>query len=235
MNLRPAVAVLSFLTIPFFTFAQNENQKDTSLVQINDSSKVFEKVETEASFPGGEMGWRNFLQQNLKADVPAQNGAPAGKYTVWVQFIVDSHGNVADVKSLTNNGYGMEKEVERIIKIGPPWQPASQNGRNVKAYRKQPVTFVLEDDGFEITSQEEYVFYIGMDNPITITARNVKPKDLTVIISQGTIIPKDDGNFIVRVNKPGRVILHLYKRNKEIGAASFEVKPKDKAPKVPMR
>ena len=31
------------------------------------------------------------------------------------------------------------------IKRGPKWTPAVQNGRNVKAYRKQPVSFVIEE------------------------------------------------------------------------------------------
>lgn len=102
------------------------------MVKGVDSSdyKIFEKVDIEASFPGGDMAWKKFLEQNLRGDAASENGAPSGKYTVWVQFIVDKEGKITDVKALTNNGYGMEKEVLRIIKIGPQWQPASQNGRN---------------------------------------------------------------------------------------------------------
>jgi protein TonB len=40
----------------------------------------------------------------------------------------------------------MEEEVMRVIKRGPKWIPASQNGRLVKAYRKQPVTFVVMEE-----------------------------------------------------------------------------------------
>jgi protein TonB len=41
----------------------------------------------------------------------------------------------------------MEDEVIRVLKLSPRWKPASQNGRFVKAYRKQPVTFVIEEKG----------------------------------------------------------------------------------------
>jgi protein TonB len=32
----------------------------------------------------------------------------------------------------------------RIISKGPNWVPAIQNGRNVRSYRKQPVTFIVD-------------------------------------------------------------------------------------------
>jgi protein TonB len=63
-----------------------------------------------------------------------------------VQFIVDKEGNISDVKALTNQGYGMEDEAVRVIKKGPNWTPAQQNGRYVKAYRKQPITFVVSGE-----------------------------------------------------------------------------------------
>ena len=64
-----------------------------------------------------------------------------------VQFVVDKYGNISEIKALTNHGYGMEKEVIRVIKLGPKWNPAIQDGRQVKAYRKQPVTFVITEEG----------------------------------------------------------------------------------------
>src|SRR5215831_11776721 len=111
----------------------------------DDENKIFEKVEIEASFPGGDAAWKKFLERNLRADVATENGAPAGQYTVWVQFVVDKEGNVSDVKALTSHGYGMEDEAVRVIKKGPQWKPAIQNGRNVKAYRRQPITFQIEE------------------------------------------------------------------------------------------
>ncbi|MDB5197113.1 MAG: energy transducer TonB, partial [Flaviaesturariibacter sp.] len=104
--------------------------------------QTFTKVEVEASFNGD---WSKFLSRNLNAEVPGENGAPAGTYPVIVQFIVDKEGNVSDVKALTSHGYGMEEEAVRAIKKGPKWTPAIQNGRQVKAYRKQPITFIVSE------------------------------------------------------------------------------------------
>jgi protein TonB len=62
-----------------------------------------------------------------------------------IQFVVDLEGKVSDIKPLTNFGYGMEEEAMRVIRRATKWEPAIQNGHPVKAYRKQPVTFVIED------------------------------------------------------------------------------------------
>lgn len=106
-----------------------------------DENKIFDKVEIEASFPGGDSKWRRYLETNCNGQVASDNGAPEGTYTTVVQFVVDKEGNISDVKALTNHGYGMEEEAMRTIKKGPKWIPAVQNGRQVKAYRKQPITF----------------------------------------------------------------------------------------------
>jgi periplasmic protein TonB len=123
------------------------DQKQEVIVkkEEDDENYVWTKVEKEAEFPGGDKAWMKFLTNNLNGQVPLDHEAPAGKYTVWIQFIVDKEGSVSDLKALTNNGYGMEEEAMRVLRKVPKWQPALQNGRNVKAYRKQPITFVVTE------------------------------------------------------------------------------------------
>jgi hypothetical protein len=106
-------------------------------------NKIFDKVEIEAAFPGGYPGWTSFLQKNLNSNVPVDKGAREGKYTVITQFVVDKNGKISDLKALTHFGFGMEEEVLRVMKLSPGWSPAIQDGHPVKAYRKQPVTFVI--------------------------------------------------------------------------------------------
>lgn len=123
----------------------DEGKQVVEAPKVEDENKIFEKVEVEAEFPGGASGWRRYLERNLNAQVPSDAGAPTGSYTVVVKFIVDKQGNISDVKSLTSHGYGMEEEAVRAIKRGPKWTPAIQNGRNVNAYRQQPITFVVAE------------------------------------------------------------------------------------------
>lgn len=103
-----------------------------------DDDLPFTKVEVEASYIGN---WKSFLERNLSPEVPVDNGAAPGTYTVIIQFVVDVSGNVSDIKALTNHGFGMEQEAMRVIKKSGKWKPAFQNRSEVKAFRRQPITF----------------------------------------------------------------------------------------------
>ena len=107
---------------------------------------IFLKVDTEASFPGGDQAWRNFLEQNLNPDVPTKKKAPEGTYSVLIQFVVGLNGKITDIEALTHHGYGMEEEVIRLLSKAPRWKPAMLDGNPVRAYRKQPVTFMVMAD-----------------------------------------------------------------------------------------
>lgn len=109
----------------------------TGIIDVPTEPDIFERVEIEAEFPGGMTKWRQYLERNLRVN----EDIPEGTYAVIVQFVVDTEGNISDVIALTNHGYEMEDEAKRVIKRGPKWNPAIQNGRQVKAYRKQLITF----------------------------------------------------------------------------------------------
>lgn len=98
----------------------------------------FTSVEVDAKYAGN---WKQFLEKNLNANVPSDNNAPEGSYSVMIQFVVDVDGTVSDIKPLTNHGYGVEAEAVRVIRKSAKWEPAFQNGIKVKAYRKQVITF----------------------------------------------------------------------------------------------
>ena len=221
---------LFFLLVLISTklLAQTSDPPPVPVDSLVTGGGVFEKVDVEATFSGGERAWRKYLEQNLNPNVPVENSAPVGIYTVIVQFIVDRTGAVSDIKTLTNFGYGMEQEVIRIMKQSPMWTPASQNNRTVKAYRKQPVTFVLEDEAVEIIMNEKYVLYTGTDNIIKLSVYKVKKEDLELSLSQGKITLGGDGNFHINVNNPGKAILYINsrKRNKQISSVYFVVKNK---------
>lgn len=110
-----------------------------------DYDKLFTVVQIPAEFPGGTEGWRKYLTRNLNQNVPIDNGAPAGRYTVIVSFIVDKEGNISEVQADTDPGYGTAEEAVRIIKKGPKWKAAIQNGRNVIYRHKQSVTFQVDE------------------------------------------------------------------------------------------
>lgn len=112
-----------------------------TMADNKDADKIFDRVEKEPSFRGGDTAWRNFMVRNLKAGIPVSQHAPPGDYTVIIMFVVDKNGSLSDFKALTHFGYGMEQEAIRVMQLSPAWNPAQQNGKMVKYYFKQPVTF----------------------------------------------------------------------------------------------
>jgi hypothetical protein len=120
-------------------------KKASGAVQ-SDSNAIFEKVEQPPTFPGGEKAWRAFLEKNLNASVPVDNGAPAGTYKTMLQFKVAPDGTISDVTTLSSHGYGMEAEVLKLMHGSPKWNAAEQNGHKVTALHKQQITFVVAEE-----------------------------------------------------------------------------------------
>lgn len=217
--------ILLFTSFLISGYRSDGQQADT--LQID--SKDFVAVEEEASYPGGNAAWIKFLEKNLKADIPVKNDAPMGKYTAMVVFIVDKDGSISNIKPLTNFGYGIEEEVIRVLERSGKWIPANQNGKPLKAYRKQPITFIINNENFEISTSTPYTLYTNTDNEVTVSAGKVKAADISIIIPGAKVTRLADGEFSVRLSKPGRVTMQIVnskKDDKEIGLASFEVKTK---------
>jgi protein TonB len=111
-----------------------------------DYDHEFKSVQIQARFPDGMAGWTKFLQKNLNRDLPVQNGAPAGIYTVIVSFVVDKTGLISDVQTENDPGFGTKEEAIRAIKKGPNWIPAEQNGRAVIYRQKQAISFRISEE-----------------------------------------------------------------------------------------
>ena len=129
----------------FFLGCANMMWAQTSTSREDKNDVTPKRIEVEAEFLGGPGAWGSFLRKNLKAKVPLKNGAPAGTYLVVVRFIIGKDGRIGEITAETNYGYGMENELMRVIKKGPKWVPATLNGEAVRAYRRQPITFVVAE------------------------------------------------------------------------------------------
>jgi protein TonB len=108
-----------------------------------DWERTFIKVEKESEYPGGIPAWLRFLHKNLNYPQVAQDNEIQG--TVVVRFIVDKEGNVSDVEAISGPTE-LRDEAVRVIKKSGKWTPAVQNGRQVKSYKSQPITFQISSE-----------------------------------------------------------------------------------------
>lgn len=117
---------------------------DTTKSTLPDST-VFTKVDIEASFPGGEQEWNKYIQKVIEKNIDRIMKNKASLGTCEVQFIVDKEGYVTNVEALTLKNSVLAKVFVDAVKNGPRWNPAQQNGRFVKAWRRQKVTILPPD------------------------------------------------------------------------------------------
>jgi TonB family protein len=63
---------------------------------------------------------------------------------VLVQFVVYEDGAIGDVIIKKSVHPALDAEAYRVISIMPKWKPGMQNGKKVKVFYTQPITFKLQ-------------------------------------------------------------------------------------------
>jgi protein TonB len=103
----------------------------------------FVMVEDMPLFQGGNSDtFRAWIAKNLKyPDIAAENGI-SGR--VYIQFCVNSKGDIVDVVVLRGVDPALDKEAMRVVSSSPKWTPGKQRGRAVKVQFTFPVNFVLQ-------------------------------------------------------------------------------------------
>jgi protein TonB len=93
----------------------------------------------EPNFPGGPAAWLSFLQKYLQAPEDLE---PGQRIEVQVRFWVDVDGSVSRPEIIKSGGGSFDKEVLRVLKKMPKWEPALQAGRPIAVAYQQPVIFM---------------------------------------------------------------------------------------------
>lgn len=107
-----------------------------------EENKVFDVVEEQPSFPGGQGALMAWLRDNIKYPVVAAENGIEGK--VIVQFVVGKNGSISNVKVLRSVDPSLDKEAVRVVSNMPNWTPGKQNGTSVNVRYTLPVTFKLQ-------------------------------------------------------------------------------------------
>ena len=100
---------------------------------------TFTRVEHPATFPGGDSAWQEYQQKLFTEHYRLIR--KQGPATVWVQFIVAFDGEIDNVELMGNAPDKLGDLAIRMIKEGPNWVPANQNGHNVTSYARQKIEF----------------------------------------------------------------------------------------------
>ena len=105
-------------------------------------NKVFDVVEQMPSFPGGQSALMQYLANNIKYPVVAQENGVQGR--VVVSFVVERDGSITDVQVVRSVDPSLDREAQRVVKSMPRWIPGKQNGQAVRVKYNVPVSFRLQ-------------------------------------------------------------------------------------------
>ncbi len=102
------------------------------------------KVEAEAEFPGGTPAWSGYVVRKMEDHYKTLVKKGANGNAV-VQFVVDTTGAVSNVSLHRATNTYLDEYALKVIRESPKWKPARLHNITLKAYRRQPITFRLED------------------------------------------------------------------------------------------
>lgn len=105
-------------------------------------NKVYNVVEIQPEFPGGQEAMYKFIGANLKYPAEAKANKIEGK--VIAQFIVEKDGTVSTPTIVRDAvGHGASEAVLRVINSMPKWKSGKHQGEDVRVQYTLPFTFKL--------------------------------------------------------------------------------------------
>ena len=111
------------------------------VVEEVDDDRIFDVVEENAQFPGGDEACMKWLHDHIKYPSICQEQGVQGR--VIVAFVVNKDGSIVDVKVLRSPDQHLSDEAVRVVKQMPKWKPARQGNRSVRSRFNLPVMFRL--------------------------------------------------------------------------------------------
>lgn len=112
------------------------------VVEEVDENQVYDVVEQNPRFPGGDEAMYKWLNDNIKYPPICQEQGIQGR--VYLQFVVEKDGSITDVKTVRSPDPYLSKEAERVVNNMPRWSPGRQGGKPVRVKFTLPVMFKLQ-------------------------------------------------------------------------------------------
>jgi len=106
--------------------------------------KVYEtfEIDNPPEYPGGYGALRSFIKNNVKYSAICRENGIEGK--VFVRFVIDTAGQVTDVKLARGTKCQIDEEAIEVVKKLPKWEPGMKQNKAVSVQMIVPIDFRLE-------------------------------------------------------------------------------------------
>jgi TonB family protein len=105
---------------------------------------IFQVIEKQPEFPGGQAALMKFLSDNIQYPALALENNVQGR--VVVQFVIQSTGEITDVEVVRGVSPSLDREAIRIVQAMPNWIPGEQRGQKVNTRYTLPIAFRLHNE-----------------------------------------------------------------------------------------
>ncbi|RZK27777.1 MAG: energy transducer TonB [Hymenobacter sp.] len=99
-------------------------------------------VEKMPEFAGGMDALMRYLRNHLRYPSAALREQAEGR--VYVSFVVQADGTIADITVPKSLGFGLDEEAQRVVSQMPPWTPGRQSNQAVPVRFTLPITFKIQ-------------------------------------------------------------------------------------------
>jgi protein TonB len=99
-------------------------------------------VEKMPEFAGGLEALTRYLRSHLRYPSAALAAQAEGR--VFVSFVVQADGTIADITVPKGLGYGLDEEAQRVVRQMPAWTPGQQSHHAVPVRFTLPITFRIQ-------------------------------------------------------------------------------------------
>lgn len=135
----PTAIIATIWIVVFFESCHQSNKTPTS-DQTSKPSKISASElpfysEEFVMFPGGNEAFAKFLQENIVYKKGSANGK------VYASFTINKIGALTDIKIIKGLNPMIDKEVIRVLKLSPKWQPEKINGKPGETRLTIPINF----------------------------------------------------------------------------------------------
>ncbi|MFZ4457064.1 MAG: energy transducer TonB [Bacteroidales bacterium] len=99
---------------------------------------ALDSLDSQASFPGGEIEYEIFMRRNLGYPLSMEEGLAV------VQFVINKDGHISNIECLNKPDEYIVRAAVEFVKLMPKWIPALKNGEEVNSIKVLPIFFKLD-------------------------------------------------------------------------------------------
>lgn len=184
-----------------------------------------------------EAGSEDIKFDEIKAIAVAENNYALAGQTVKANILLAAYNKQANPSvssssgrvTKVENGVAFWETVASGVGLQTVKGTVSVNlGGGRTESRPYEFQYMVGSTGASIQLDKMNVFYIGVPNPITVSAAGYSIEDISVSIPGATVTPKDKGHYEVVVSTPGKITASIMAKtpqgSKSVGTMEVRVK-----------